>query len=98
MAITVRPIFVNDASGVEFPYVEEISSPDCDYIQYILQNNFDDAYIDCQESERLGVFIINVEDTEDNKKKVINIFELNTLNLSYIPAFQPSTHVRFDIV
>jgi hypothetical protein len=105
---TVKPIFVNDVTGEESPFYDEVGTPEFYMITHTLLKHLG-ANIWCHIAEadpELFVIheypILNASDegydnSTDFRIIIENINELNQL----IPIFQersPSTHIRFEII
>lgn len=103
---TVKPIFVNDVTGEESPFYDEVGTPEFYMITDTLRDHLGEniwSYIDAADPE---LFVIHnseetpdegYDNTEDFRIIIENINELNTL----CPIFRersPSTHIRFEII
>ena len=106
LIFTVKPIFVNDVTGEESPFYDEVGTPEFYMITDTLLKHLGEtiwSYIDPADPE---LFVIHeyenandegYDNTEDFYIIIENINELNTLH----PIFRerrPSTHIQFEII
>jgi len=94
--IRIKPIFVNDDTGEESPFYDEVGTPEFYMITDTLTKYIGDkiySYIDDQNTD---YFIIKYNH-KDTVKIIKNIYELNTLFPIYKEQ-KPSNHIKFKII
>ncbi len=103
---TVKPIFVNDVTGEESPFYDEVGTPEFYMITHTLLKHLGANIWSHIDEADPDLFVIHErENTKDegydNSKDfriiIENINELNTLH----PIFRersPSNHLRFEII
>ena len=108
--ITVRPIFVNDETGEESPFYDEVGTPEFYMITHTLQKHLGEGIAVCIDQVNTDLFVIyeyptNEYDYEDEGYDktadyiyiIETINELNTLRPIWRER-SPSTHIRFEVI
>ena len=98
MSITVKPFYIKDESGEEFPYLDEIGSVECSDIVGIIQKNLGNVYVSIYDSEKLGQFDIHIEPTNENLNKIKNIYEAYLNDFIYPELYKKDLHIRYEII
>ena len=101
--LIVKPIFVNDFTGEEILFYEEVGTPDFYMVSHILKKYLGESSI-CIDKENPRLFTIEkinekfergIINTFENKEIIKKIYETNTL----FPIWsKPSSHIRFEII
>jgi hypothetical protein len=101
--LIVKPIFVNDFTGEEILFYEEVGTPDFYMVSHTLKKHLGESWI-CIDKENPRLFTIEKIDekrdrciinTFENKEIIKKIYETNTL----FPIWsKPSSHIRFEIM
>jgi len=98
MSITVKPFYINDETGEEFPYLEEIGSVECRDIVGILQHHLGNVYVSVYNSHKFGQFDIHMEPTDENLNKIKNIYEGYLNDFIYPELYKKDLHIRYEII
>ena len=101
--LIVKPIFVNDVTGEEILFYEEVGTPEFYMVSHTLKKHLGELWI-CIDKENPRLFTIEKFDdnfdniiinTLENKEIIKKIYEVNTL----FPIWsEPSSHIRFEIM
>lgn len=108
MDITVRPIFVNDVTGEESPFYDEVGTPEFYMITHTLQKHLGEGIAVHIDQVNADLFVICEYPTNDYEDEgydktadyiyiIENINELNTLRPIW-KARSPSSHLQFEII
>jgi hypothetical protein len=104
----VKPIFVNDVTGEESPFYDEVGTPEFYMITHTLQKHLGETIWSHISDDDPDLFVIHenaihetldegYDNTADYQAIIESINELNTLNPIYKER-KPSTHIRFEII
>ena len=100
--LIVQPIYINDDTGNEKFFDDEIGTPDFYMISDILKKHLGESWI-CIDKENPRSFTIEKFDekrdrciinTLENKEIIKKIYEVNDL----FPIWGYSSHIRFEIM
>ena len=104
--LIVKPIYVNDVTGEETFFDDEVGTPDFYMVSDTLKKYLGESWI-CIDKENSNLFTIEKLDkkfdnkfvydtinTLKNREIIKNIYEINTL----FPIWGYSSHIKFEIM